>query len=90
MPGQLQLRTLSRDKIEQSIRLGFSASNNESKYEAILAKLELAAALSADGLLIWSDSQLVVGQVNEEFESRDPRMSKYVSRVKQRLNSFLV
>ena len=90
MPRQLQLRTLSRDKIEHSIWLGFSASNNESKYEAILAKLELAAALSADRLLIWSDSQLVVEQVNEEFESRDPRMEKYVFRVKQRLNSFPV
>ena len=84
----LQLRTPSWDKIKQSIRLGFSASNNESEYEAILVGLELAAALSAVRLFIQSDSQLVVGQVNEEFESRDPRMAKYVSRVKQLLNSF--
>ena len=39
-------------------------------------------------LLIRSDSQLVVGQVNEEYESRDPRMAKYVSLVKQRLDKF--
>ena len=52
----LQLRTPSGDKIEQAIRLGFSASNNESEYEAILAGLELAAALSVNRLLIWSDS----------------------------------
>ena len=84
----LQLRTPSKDKIEQSIRLGFSASNNESEYEAILTGLELAAIVSADRLLIQSDSQLVVGQVNEEFESRHPRMAKYVSWVKQCLNSF--
>ena len=68
----LQLRTPSGDKIEQSIRLGFSASNNESEYEAILAGLELAVVVSANRLLIKSDSQLVVRQVNEEFESRDP------------------
>ena len=86
----LQLRTPSRDKIEQSIRLRFNASNNESEYEAILAGLELATSVSTDRLLIWSDSQLVVGQVNEEFESRDPRMEKYVSQVKQSLNSFSV
>ena len=65
----LQLRTLSGDKIDQAIQLGFSASNNELKYEAILAGLELVATLFADRLLIWSDSQLVVGQVNREFES---------------------
>ena len=48
----LQLRTPSGDKIEQPIRLGFNASNNESEYEAILTGLELVAALSADRLLI--------------------------------------
>ena len=44
--------------------------------------------MSADKLLIQSDSQLVVGQVNAEYELRDPRMEKYVSLVKQRLGSF--
>ena len=33
----LQLKSPSRDNIKQAIRLGFSASNNESEYEAILA-----------------------------------------------------
>ena len=83
----LQLKSPSGDKIEQAIRIGFSAYNNESEFEAILAGLELAA-LSDYKLLVKSDSQLVVGQVNEEFKSQDPRMEKYVSRVKQRLSSF--
>ena len=78
----LQLRSPVEEIIEQDIRLGFSASNNESEYEAILAGIELAATVSTDKLLIRSDSQLVVGQVNEESESRDPRMTKYVSLVK--------
>ena len=41
-----------------------------------------------DKLIIHSDSQLVVGQVNEEYESRDPQMAKYVALVKQRLAGF--
>ena len=86
----LQLKSASMDKIERAIRHGFNASNNESKYEVILTRLELASALSAGKLLVQSDSQLVVGQVNEEFESLDPRMVKYVSLVKQRLSSFPV
>ena len=67
----------------------FSASNNESEYEAILAGIELTATMSADKLLIQSDFLLVVGQENAEYESRDPRMTKYVSLVKQHLGSFL-
>ena len=48
----LQLESLVGEKIEQAIHLGFSASNNESKYEAILAGIELAATVLADKLLI--------------------------------------
>ena len=60
----LQLKSPGGDKIEQAIWLGFCASNNEAEYEAILAGIELATALSIDKLIIQSDSQLVVGQVN--------------------------
>ena len=84
----LKLKSPAGEKIEQAIHLGFSTSNNESKYEAILARIELAATVSADKLLIQSDSQLVVGQVNEEYEPRDPRMTKYVSLVKKLLGIF--
>ena len=69
----LQLKSPFGNKIEQAIWLRFNASNNESEYEAILAWLELVATLSIGNLLFQSDSQLVDGQVNEEFESRDPR-----------------
>ena len=84
----LQLKSSGGDKIEQAIRLGFYASNIESEYEAILAGIELATVLSTDKLIIRSDSQLVVGQVNAEYESKDPRMAKYVTLVKQCLVSF--
>ena len=85
----LQLKSQAGEIIEQPIRLGFSTSNNESEYEAILAGIDLAVTVSANRLLIRSDWQLVVGQVNEEYESLDPRMAKYVSLVKQRLEDFL-
>ena len=68
----LQLTSPTGERIEQAIRLGFSASNNELEYEAMIAGLELALAVGADSLSIRSDSQLVVGQVNAEFKSREP------------------
>ena len=84
----LQLASLTGERIEQAIRLGFSASNNESEYEAMIAGLELALVVGANRILIRSDSQLVVGQVNTKFESREPRMEKYASLVKQRLSTL--
>ena len=68
--------------------MGFNASNNKSKYEVILAGIELAATVSVNKLLIQSDFQLVVRQVKAKYELRDPRMAKYVSLVKQCLGSF--
>ena len=68
----LQLKSLIGERIKQVIRLRFNASNNESEYEALLFGIELVVSVSADKLLVQSDSQLVVRQVNEEFECRDP------------------
>ena len=82
----LQLTSPTRERVEQAVRLGFSATNNKSEYEAMIVGLELALAMGADSLAIQSDSQLVVGQVNTEFKFRDPRMTKYVSLVKRKLN----
>ena len=84
----LQLTSPTGERIEQAVRLGFSATNNKSEYEAMVARLELALAMGADNLSVQSDSQLVVRQVNAEFESRDPRMTKYASLIKHKLNTF--
>ena len=42
----LQLKSPTRERIEQSILLGFNASNNESEYEALLSRIELAVVVS--------------------------------------------
>ena len=82
----LQLTSPTGERIEQAVRLGFDASNNESEYESLITGVELALAVGADNLLIRSDSQLVVGQVKTKFESREPRMEKYASLAKQKLS----
>ena len=84
----LQLTSPIGERIEQAVRLGFSTSNNESEYEAMLDRLKLTLAVGADNLSIRSDSQLVIGQVNAEFESREPQMAKYASLVKQKLKTL--
>ena len=48
----LQLTSPSGERIEQAVCLGFSASNNKSEYEAIIAGLDLALAVGANSLLI--------------------------------------
>ena len=50
-------------KLEHSFRVGFKASNNEAKYEALLAGLRVVSELGAKEVEVYSDSRLVVNQV---------------------------
>ena len=43
-----------------TLRFGFKASNNEAKYETLIAGLNLAKEMKVESLEIYSDSQLVV------------------------------
>ena len=48
--------------------LSFPTSNNEVKYEAMLAGLDLALMLVVIKLEIRSDSKLIVGRFNERMK----------------------
>ena len=60
--------------IEKSLRLGFSATNNEAEYEALLQGMTMVQRLGGRVIKVFSDSRLVVGQVMGELEARDARM----------------
>lgn len=47
--------------IEKSLRLGFSATNNEAEYEALLMGMAMVKKPGGKTLEMFSDSQLVVG-----------------------------
>ena len=85
----LQLKAPTGEIIKQAIRLDFPTSNNEVEYEAIIARIDLAISVSSEKIIIRSDSQLVIGQVNGEYETRDQRMTKCVSLVNLRLGNFV-
>ena len=63
-----------RITIEKSLRLGFSATNNEAEYEALTTGVAMVKKLGGKAVEIFSESRLVVGQVKGELEARDHRM----------------
>lgn len=52
-----------KDILARSIRLGFKASNNDAKYEALINGLKLAMELGILRIKVCLDSQLVVQQM---------------------------
>ena len=67
--------------IEKSLRLDFSATNNETEYEALLMGMVMVQRMSGKSVKVFSDSRLVVGQVKGEFEAKDERMQGHLSQV---------
>ena len=64
--------------IEYALRFGFRTSNNEAEYEAVIAGLNLAHSLEVDQLEVYSDSQLVVRQIEDTYEAKRERMALYL------------
>ena len=74
--------------IEKSLRLGFSVTNNEAKYKTLLVGMTMVQKMGGKVVEIFSNSRLVVGQVQGELEARDPKMQGYLSQVRHLQSGF--
>ena len=86
--ARIVIITPERIRVEHSFRLGFKASNNEVEYKALLIGLRAILKLGDQEVEVYSDSRLVVNQVQGIFEAKDPRMIEYLRLVKQITNQF--
>ncbi|KAL0416730.1 UNVERIFIED_CONTAM: hypothetical protein Slati_3504900 [Sesamum latifolium] len=59
------------EDLEFAIKFGFKASNNEAEYEALVIGMRMAHETGAKHLLAYSDSQLVVKQVEGTYEAKE-------------------
>ena len=85
---ELLLMSPKKVVIEKSLRLDFSATNNETEYEALLEGIAMIQRMGGKSIKLFSDSRLVVGQVKGEFEAKDERMQGYLSQVKCMQSKF--
>ena len=74
--------------IKKSLKLGFSAINNEAEYEALLVGIAMVQKKGRKAVKIFSDSRLVVGQVKRELEVRNVRMQEYLNQVRHLQSGF--
>ena len=75
----LVLVSLEKITIEKSLRLGFSTTNNEAEYEALLVGMTMVQKMGGKAMEIFSDSRLIIGQVKGELEARDRIMQEYLN-----------
>ena len=58
---------------EKSLRVGFSATNNESKYEALLVGMTMVLRMKGKAVEMFSNSRMVIGQVGGRIGSQRPQ-----------------
>ncbi|GAV77500.1 RVT_3 domain-containing protein [Cephalotus follicularis] len=74
--------------LEYALRFKFKATNNEAEWEALIAGLTIAKHLEVQRIEASSDSQLVVGLANGEYEAREDLVMKYLSHFQGMKSAF--
>lgn len=77
-----------RITIEKSLKLSFLVTNNEAEYEALLTGIAMVKKLGGKAVEIFSDSRLVVEQINGELDAREQRMQGYLNKARRLQSSF--
>jgi ribonuclease HI len=65
-----------------------TATNNSAEYRALLKALELARGLQASELECFSDSELMVRQLNGEYAIKNPRLQGLFLQVREKEKHF--
>src|SRR5271156_5870137 len=64
-------------KIPKAYKLMFPCTNNISEYEALVNGLKLAIEWKIIELHIYGDSQLIINQINGEYQTKDEKLVPY-------------
>jgi ribonuclease HI len=71
-----------------SLRLEFKTTDNEAEYEVVITGLEMALELGAESVEVRTDSKVIVGHIQGEFEAKGEKMKRYLTKVQGMLSSF--
>lgn len=69
--------------LEQALTIAFPFTKNQTKYEAYLAGLEIAADIEVQVLKVFSDSKLMVNQSNVEYWVKELILKRYVKKIRE-------
>jgi ribonuclease HI len=77
-----------REMFEFAIPIQPTVTNNQAKYEALLRGLQYLREAKAIAVEIYGDSDVVIKQLNGQYECRDDILRNYYEECKEILKSF--
>jgi ribonuclease HI len=76
------------EQLKYVVQIFWKVSNNEAEYEALLHGLRLTISLGIKRLLVYSDSAMVINQVNKSWDRNKENMDAYCLEVHKLENKF--
>lgn len=68
------LISLEDVEISYALRFSFNTINNEAEYKAFHVGLKITHQIGVRNIFIFSDSQIIVNQVQGEYQAKNERM----------------
>ncbi|XP_074371161.1 uncharacterized protein LOC141712210 [Apium graveolens] len=65
-------------KIRRTLHLAFHVTNNDAEYEALINSLKLAMEMKVENLNVFSDSMILVYQINGGYQAKGARTELYL------------
>lgn len=78
----------SGDELRYVLCIHFKASNNAAEYEADLHGIRIAISFGIKRLQVYSDSALVINQVNKDWSYTSDKMDAYCTEIRKLENKF--
>ena len=71
------------EQLKYVLQLLFKATNNAAEYEALIHGLRIAVTLGIKCLLAYSDSKVIIQQVNKDWECTKEKMDAYYREIRK-------
>ena len=78
----------SGDKLRYVLHLHFPASTSTAEYEAALHGLRIAVELRVKRLQVYSDSALMINQLNKDWNCTNKKMDAYCAVIRKLEDKF--
>ena len=82
------LVSLTQEYIHLSFKLTLQVINNIAEYEALILGLNTTKEMGIKGLKVFGDADLIIQQVNKNFQEKHPRLKAYRGEVWKFMSSF--
>ena len=80
------LQSPKGDLIDYVVRLQLPTTNNEVEYEIVLTGLDLTKVTGASLVVMHNNLQVIIRQINGDYEAKGEWMKEYLSMVKERVS----